>query len=315
MYMQKLNISNKIFSLIKNQKYILAQKKYPEINQIFNITNYDLPFIESICAHQHLKKCSTQFKRKCKYIEETYQDYIYDIALLINKIKYDPSIEEIMYIYAYLYYNGFLSINNKFKFTTPYNELEFRKGLSMITGKGICRNIGSMFSDLLNAFDIKNYGIITERGQYESETNQLIQEYYRLFIKDTASFEQERLDWDCNNIERGNHYEVIVHDKDWHLLDPSSICMYDFTEYNTDYLALNYLCLWSLYATGEHSLNETVKLYKIFKDKYIKLRKTEKTFNIQKECYKRCERNKNKILTFYNNSKETHKVINNFFEN
>lgn len=315
MYMRKININNKLFSLIENQKYILAQKKYPEINKIFDISNYDLSFIESNCAHNYLKKCRAQFKRKCQYIEQTYQDYIYDIAILINKIKYDPSIEEIMYIYVYLYYNGYLSINNEFKFTTPYNELEFRKGLSIITGKGICRNIGSMFQDILEMFDIENYGIITERGQYESETNQLIPKYYNLFVRDAIAFEQERLDWDCNNIERGNHYEVIVHDKDWHLLDPSSICMYDFTKYNTNYLALNYLCLWSLYATGEHSLNETVNLYKLFKDKYLKLRKTEKTFSIQKECYKRCEKNKNKILIFYNKSKETHKVINNFFEN
>ncbi len=313
MCMKKINIYENLFSFIANQKYELVQKRYPETNQIFNIANYDLSFIESNCAHQYLKKCRTKFNRKYQYIEHTYQEYIYTIALLINKIKYNPSIEEIMYIFAYLYYNGYLSINNHFKFTIHNNELEFRKGLSIITGQGVCRNIGSMFQDLLEMFDIENYGIITERSQYKSETNQLIKEYYHLFMKAATSFEQELLDCDCPEATRGNHYEVIAHDKEWYLLDPTSICMYDITEYKTNYPILNYLCLWSLYATGEHSLSKTVELYKLFKDKYLQLCQTDKTFNTQKECYKRCERNKKKILTFYNKTKEARDIVNNFF--
>lgn len=313
--MKKTSINNKLFTILANQKYLLVQRKYPEINQIFNISNDDLSFIESNSAHQYLKKCRTQFRRKYQYIEQTYQDYIYDIATLINKIKYDPSIEEIMYIYAYLYYNGYLSINNEFTFSVPYYELEYRKGLSMITGQGLCRNIGSMFQDILEMFELENYGIITERGRYSSEINQLIKNYYLLFTKDSMTFDQGLLNQDGNDTERGNHYEVIVHDKGWHLLDPTAICMYDFTKYNSNYPALNYLCLWSLYATGEHNLSETVHLYNLFKDKYLKLRKTEKTFNIQKDCYRRCEKSKKKILTFYNNHKESHSVINNFFNN
>lgn len=314
-YMKKININDKLFNIIANQKYLLAQKKYPELNHIFNVTNDDLSFIESNCAHQYLKKCKSQFQRRWKYIEQTYRNYVYEVALLINKIKYNPNIEEIMYIYAYLYYNGYLSINNEFQFSVPYYELEFRKGLSVLTGQSLCRNIGSMFQDLLEMFDFENYGIITDRAKYKSETNQLIREYYELFTKDLLTIEHESIDTEDNEIKRGNHYEVIVYDKEWHLLDPTAICMYNFTGYNTNYPALNYLCLWSLYATGEHSLKETINLYNLFKDKYIQLCQTEKTFSTQKECYKRCEKNKKKILTFYNKNKEAHNIVNNFFEN
>lgn len=310
--MQKTNINNKLFSLIENKKYIFAQKKYPAINKIFNIANFDLPFIESDCAHNHLKKMHKIYNRRFKKIETTYQDYIYELALLINKIKYNPNIEEIMYIYAYIYNNGYLSIKNNFKFTYPKTELEFRKGLSIINGNGVCRNIGSMFSDLLNCFDVENYEIITDRATYESEHNNLIKEYYNLFTRDIKSFEQELRNLDYDETERGNHYEIIIHDKNWYLLDPTCLCMYDITSNKTNYPVLNYLCLWSMYAMGEHSLKETINMYNLFEDKYLQLYKNHKTISTQKDCFKRCEKNKTKILTFHKKTQEHREIINKF---
>lgn len=70
MYMRKININNKLFSLIENQKYILAQKKYPEINKIFDISNYDLSFIESNCAHNYLKNVELNLKESVNILNK-----------------------------------------------------------------------------------------------------------------------------------------------------------------------------------------------------------------------------------------------------
>lgn len=315
--MNKLKIKNKLFYMEYGIKYKLAKIKYPEIESICSGKKYSPSFLECAAAHDYLKKCIKEYNKNCGQIEEIYQDVLYELARLINNLKYNPNILEILYYYSYIYYNGYLSVNNEFKFDMPTHEIEFKKSLSVFNGQGVCRNVGDLFSDLLHIFDIYSFGIITDRQTFESEEFLLNNEFYTLAHGFTPEFEhtfEDMLSKTENGTgSTGNHFEVIafIKGEGWRLLDPSAIAAYKITKKETQYPSNMYLRYWQLFANGEHSLKETVELVNILKETYLKVYSSKKVMELQDKCIETCEKNKTKIKTFHNKMYENITALSN----
>ena len=299
----------KLINGYEKLKYNYTLKKYSQIQNIFGSKNHALTFMECDLSHSYHKKLEYQFNKYCKPINDIYDDFIYGVAKLICSLKENPSIDEIMYIYGYLYYNGYLSVNNIFKFDVPDAELPAKKSLSIFTGKGVCRNIGDMFIDVLKVFNIKSFGIITDHDTYESEPLFLLEQYEDIVTKDEEEFRQY---YEANLKEKlintGTHFEVVALNKKFQVIDPTELCVYNLTKKENDYPSLNYLRLWSLYSMGTHSIKQTVQLYNIFKNRYLDLHKGNNIFEMQEECFNICEKNKSKLYKFhkkYNNHIQT----------
>ncbi len=73
-------------------------------------------------------------------------------AKLIRSLANDFQDDRMyMAIFAYLYRNGYLSFDKSFEFGIDEEEIDCNMGLSVITGKGVCRNIAAHFKDVLRA--------------------------------------------------------------------------------------------------------------------------------------------------------------------
>lgn len=94
------------------------------------------------------------YQKNCKAYEN-YMVICKKEAELIKKLA-GPFQDDRMYmaIFVYLYANGFLSTNKHFEFGYDNTEISCNCGLSVITGKGVCRNIAAHFKDVL--IEIKN---------------------------------------------------------------------------------------------------------------------------------------------------------------
>lgn len=286
--------------------YYIIKKLNPDIDKIFNNNKYSLEFKNAYNSYKYMKSLNKQYDKNCKEVEDIYQDILYELGVLISDLKFNPSIFEIMYIFSYIYYNGYLSIDNKFEFNYPDKELIFKKAFSIFTGFGVCRNVGDMFSDLLEIYNVYSFGIITDRETFKSEEYKLPKSYEEL-IKPQIQIENSN---NNRNTSTGNHYEILAYYNNWYLLDPSCICSYTITNNENEYDALKYLRFWSLLAMGEFNIKDTIKIYNLFKDKYLSIIEQ---VEIEKTCFNLCDKNKSKIKQFHNNNLDKIEILANVF--
>ena len=121
-----------------------------------------------------------------------------------------------------------------------------------------------MFSDLLEIYNVYSFGIITDRETFESEEYKLPKAYEKIL---NPQIQINNIN--TKNTSTGNHYEVLTYYNAWYLLDPSCICSYNILNEENEYNTLKYLRFWSLLAMGEFNIKDTIKMYNLFKDKYL----------------------------------------------
>ena len=302
-----MDIKNLIFKIKYDTKYKIDKLFYPEIDKIMNDSKYSLPYINCVTVKELIEMTTNYYLKNCIDIENRYQEILNNLVILINDLIDNPNIFEIMYIYGYLYYNGYLSVDNSFDFIAPDKEIFFKKSISLFTGKSVCRNIGSFFSDLLDKYNRTNYGIITDRYSFESKVIDLYPKYLELLnLTDT-----DYSDISTSSNTEGNHFEVLVLTKNnsIQLLDPSNLAAYKLNNIKNNYASVKYLRYWSLYASGNYNLNECINIYNLTKNTYLHLYNSDKFISMQEKCYDTCEKNKQKILSFYNKNCNNIKFI------
>ncbi len=315
----KINIKASLYTLALTSRCKLYATRYKEVKHIFGVENKAIDLKSCVYAYDMAQK---GFKRYNKYgycLEAAYQNILYRIYNYIINRYPNPSLEEILYTYCYIVRSGYLSIDGQFKFLYPDYELEMRRGLSVMTGKSVCKNIGCMLTDLLVLFNIQAINIVTDRVTTDSEEQALFKGFYYL-KEDKENDDQFRSEYTTlkdNNpsIKEcwGNHYEVIVqYNNKWYLLDPTSICLYDITKEDTGYPILDVVKLWSLIGTGEYDLKFTCYMYRLLSDKFLKMKISESDIATQRKTFETCEKDKEKLKTLRKNVLGSITYINDF---
>lgn len=306
--MKKIKLIDKAKIILLKSSCKIDRLFHKEIASIFdNLDSIDYPSCKF--ANYIYTKQYRLYAKNGSYIEGAYQDILYKLCNLIQEIKPNPSLEEILYIFVYIVRNGYLSINNNLTFAYPKHELDTRKGLSIVTGESRCTNLSNMLVDLLYYFNINSTPIMTDRITYKYETAQIIEDFYNLLYADDSNDDVMQTFYqraEKNNIspQLGNHSEVLILSKPFLIIDPTSMMISKVTtNTNSSYPALNYVRLWSLYAEGLYSLNFVCSMHQILKTKSLKIVKNKKIIQMQQDCFDTCEKNKDKIKQF-------HKTIN-----
>ena len=88
--------------------------------------------------------------------------YIWSFYTIIDKLNdifhlNDPV--EISTMFEFLLFNGYLSKDKEFQALARKNNDNFLfsvRGAEVFTGKGVCRHIASMFTDILNEYGIES---------------------------------------------------------------------------------------------------------------------------------------------------------------
>ena len=130
-----------------------------ELNQL--IESHNIP-IDEINRYMSLANTLTlltgfQFEQLAKdyeRIESLYTTVVYNTAELIESlgIQHDPI--KVFALFTYLYRSGYLSYNKEFKYSTKMKDLAKLNGVDVVRGRGVCRSISAMFTDVCNAIGL-----------------------------------------------------------------------------------------------------------------------------------------------------------------
>ena len=111
---------------------------------------------EALRAFEEKKiKTANKFNEEFVLYKEVYDEYkkfIEQVIKLLKGLNLSSSIEYSIAL-RYLIEKGFLSNNLKFEFTTSENEIESNYGITIITGKGVCRNLSDFHRDIMVALN------------------------------------------------------------------------------------------------------------------------------------------------------------------
>lgn len=315
----KINVNNSLYPILLKSKCKLYKLIYPDVKHIFGNDNKAVDLLPCVYAHDLALMSYDRYNKHGYYIEGAYQNILYSIYTYIISEYPHPTLEEILYTFCYIVRSGYVSIDGTFKFLYPDYELDIRRGLSVMTGKSVCKNIGCMLSDLLLLFNIPAINIVTDRMTTESEEQVLYKGFYEL-KQDKENDYQFNEEYsalrDANSsIDEcwGNHYEILTYyNNRWYLLDPTSICLYDITKDDTGYPTIDILKFWSLIGTGEYDIGYCIKMYNLLKDKYLKMKINDEDIDIQRRTFNTCEKDKEKIKTLRKSVLDSIAYINEF---
>lgn len=139
-----------------------------------------------------------QNTKDIKQIKQLYNEFLNNYNNL-NKIFDLNNPVEIYTMFNYLLSKGYLSKDKVFDFSDEQTRnLKNLLGVEVITGKGVCRHVSGMLTDILNASGIKSESI----GVYAKEYNM------HLNIIDEQKYTKEELiNWARENAKNEQDYE------------------------------------------------------------------------------------------------------------
>lgn len=127
-----------------------------EINEILIKNNLTIEEIQdylclafniSVLAGFSLEQLCKDYER----IETFYNVVVCNVAELIDAFDIQDDPIKVFALYTYLYRSGYLSVNKEFKYSVNMKDLPLLGGVDVVRGRGVCRSISSMFTDVCNS--------------------------------------------------------------------------------------------------------------------------------------------------------------------
>ena len=293
-----------------------------EKDEIYEYDNsrYEEFFQEAIKSQKEIEK----YRKTSAY--QNYISICKRTAKLIKKLASDFQDDRMyMAIFVYLYRNGYLSANKHFEFGDDNDEIGCNLGLSVISGKGVCRNVASLFKDILKAIKDEKNGIMMVGTNVSEERNSFIpmnelpKEFSMNHATSTRSGTQNRK----KHKFIPTHAEVIVMNKDdktysFMLYDPTNIRItrINYSSTVSERRAIDFRCgIWDI-----NTHLSTLEERKAFINKFGKIAQkieTSKREEYTKEDLKlilefarrQCNANKDKIEELYKDNKMWYSIM------
>ena len=129
---------------------------FKEVNEFLisnGISMEDItPFMSLACNAAILTGFNLeQLCKDYERIESFYNAVVYNTAELIEAFGIEKDPVKVFALYTYLYRSGYLSVDKEFKYSTNMKDLPELNGVDVIRGRGVCRSISSMFTDVVNS--------------------------------------------------------------------------------------------------------------------------------------------------------------------
>lgn len=181
-----------------------------------------------------------------KELRKLYDEFVHNYNEL-NKLFNLQDPVELQTLYFYLYRNGYLSKDKKFEFSddTKTVKIPYIMGSDILNGKGVCRNISALFTDILNDYGIESSRLGVYQGAYyinkkslnhEKYTKQELLSWLRKNISDETRLTREL--YHLNNMSED---EFIKYSKSLELpLSPMMIIFGNHAMNHTYYNGMNY---------------------------------------------------------------------------
>ena len=85
--------------------------------------------------------------KEYKELKEMYLEIVKNTSDTLKELDIQRPVDLFVF-YIYLYRNGYLSYNHSFNYSMNMKDFAALNGLDVIRGKGVCRSISSLFTDL-----------------------------------------------------------------------------------------------------------------------------------------------------------------------
>lgn len=108
---------------------------------------------------EYFLKCNKITKEEYTSLLNDYRQFLKRYKVLNEELSFKEPIS-IYTLFVYMYKNGFLSKDKSIEFKVFYKkylDIINLYGTNIFSGKGVCRHIGSMLTDILRESDIESY--------------------------------------------------------------------------------------------------------------------------------------------------------------
>lgn len=156
-----------------------------------------------------------------KELNALYSEVLSRTADLAEDCEFNDPIE-VFAFYVYLYRNGYLSVDREFIYDAKLIDFPNLQGIDVIRGKGVCRSISSMLSDLYYelGYDVTNLMVYATEGSVRKQiklcdTPLRKSEESKKFVDLVISI--------TSRLELANHQITMVKDENKsYILDPTN---------------------------------------------------------------------------------------------
>lgn len=167
-------IINELYDLIGNNI---------DINDIDKI--YDT--IKNIYYLDILYSFSTQkITSDYKELEKLYDKVITNTGDLISEFDFKDPIS-VFAFYIHMYRSGYLSYNKDFKYSTNMKDFSCLNGLDVIRGRGVCRSVASMLSDIYRNINMESQCMIVKT---DGDTIRQLEHLSEINVEETENSEK-----------------------------------------------------------------------------------------------------------------------------
>ncbi len=133
----------------------LTRSNNANINELLSTFNLTMEEISKICyivEYITLIGASRieRITQEHKHIKMTYNEVIKNAADLFKVVEVDKNPVKSFALYVYLYRKGYFSYAHQFMYSFSCKDLSLLTGADIVSGKGVCRSISSMFTDICN---------------------------------------------------------------------------------------------------------------------------------------------------------------------
>ncbi len=113
------------------------------------------PFTVGMIANIYLERKTEEYKDLKRYYEEVLNRFV----TLANTLDIKDPIE-IFSLYVYMYRGGYFSYQHKFVYDIDMKDLSLLNGIDVMRGKGVCRSISSMLTDIYRKMGFQSNNLI-----------------------------------------------------------------------------------------------------------------------------------------------------------
>ena len=175
----------------------LMLSQYPILGSSFEVLTYLLFYLYCGLFFSRGKYYTKDFNQ----IRSLYQEFITNYNQLNEIFDFDNPIQ-IYVMYNYLLEKGYLSVNKKFEYLNQAEkDIKILYGADVIMGKGCCRHISAMLTDILNDYGIES----SQLGVYSFRYGVNVK-----FLEYPKYTKEELIDWVQTHITAENTYMKMM---------------------------------------------------------------------------------------------------------
>ena len=241
-----------LVSIILNNNVDIEQlttiTKFLEHNQI-NINDIR-SILSSIYTLDYITSFRTQtITTEYKELKYLYDEVINNIGIFLKDLNIIEPIS-IFTTYVYMYRSGYFSYNKEFTYSTDMKDFAKLNGLDVISGKGVCRSISSMLTDIYNKLGMPSYNLMVNSSK---ETLNNINELcpIKLNVDNNSNKFIKFIEIITSHFPLANHLITTVEQNNKnYIFDPTNDCFLQYTDKNRLGLANNTIYSMTNYTFG-----------------------------------------------------------------